>query len=306
MDWLNHPAYTVVRNRIISRFRKKIYVFQKLSPMVLLCGATDTLRRETILNYLRKKRPDAFVFKADDVWFEIASETAANALHMEEQLADLSDLVIVLVESPGTFTELGAFSFSERLRKKLLPILEIERKHEHSFINTGPVRWVDADSEYAPSIRADFSIILECANDLEDRMRRLPRFPIRVATAEELLQSPRHLLFLLFDVIAVTGPVTFQHVIYYIVGILGGRPPNMDLGTLLGLAVSLGRVRRIPIEGRDPVYMSSSALEYHRPSFAERRFSLTEERARVLEVLQRIPDARSVLEKASKVASNAR
>lgn len=93
-----------------------------------------------------------------------------NALQLEEWLADLSDAVIIIVESFGTVAELGAFSISEPLRTKLLPILDKRFKNDESFINTGPVSWVNQDSIYKPSIYADFETILTVIPDIIDKI----------------------------------------------------------------------------------------------------------------------------------------
>ena len=47
------------------------------------------------------------IFYAEKVWQEIVSLAERDALQMEEDLAKLADLIIVIVESAGTLTELG-------------------------------------------------------------------------------------------------------------------------------------------------------------------------------------------------------
>src|SRR5262245_41465696 len=108
MSWLNHPRYVPVRDALISRLRAKIHLFRRTPPIVFLCGAHQSLRRDRIADYLRRFTP-ALVFFADDVWLQIARTPDLNALQMESELAELADMVAIVVESPGTFTELGAF-----------------------------------------------------------------------------------------------------------------------------------------------------------------------------------------------------
>jgi hypothetical protein len=88
-----------------------------LAPVIFLCGGFKSPAREALRVYLGKYDADLAVFYAEDAWSKISANPALNALQMEDYLAKLADLVIVLVESPGTFTELGAFSLSELLRK---------------------------------------------------------------------------------------------------------------------------------------------------------------------------------------------
>ena len=82
---------------------------------------------------------------------------------MEAKLAALSDFVLI-VESPGTFAELGVFSLSDELRKKLLPILDIKYRSGQSFVETAPVRWTNRDSDLRPSIWVSHESILGAAS----------------------------------------------------------------------------------------------------------------------------------------------
>ena len=144
--WLNHPRYVPTRERLIGYLQSDRYRFRRLDPVILLCGGADSSRRATLRDYLRRHNPKLSLFYAERVWEHIASRATRGALKMEEDLAHLADLLIIIVESPGTFAELGAFSLSESLRLKLLPIVDTAYRHEQSFIATGPLRWIDAES----------------------------------------------------------------------------------------------------------------------------------------------------------------
>lgn len=126
LDWLHHPAYSRARDSLIERFRKREYTFRRLKTVIFLCGGSYSPRRDQLAGYLRRHHSDELLFYADDVWTHVAAQEEQNALAMEQELAQLADIVIVVVESPGTFTELGAFSLVEPLRKKLLPILDAQ------------------------------------------------------------------------------------------------------------------------------------------------------------------------------------
>jgi hypothetical protein len=70
-------------------------------------------------------------------WFR--GDTFDDLLSLEEHLADLSDIIILFVESPGSFAELGAFARSDVLRPKTLAIIPSEYSRKPSFITEGPV-----------------------------------------------------------------------------------------------------------------------------------------------------------------------
>src|SRR5687768_6000643 len=190
--WLDHPSYKAVRDRLIDYLRSEKYRFRSLNPVVFLCGGMDSPHRNTLRNYLVAHQPEFSVFYAEQVWNEIAVNTELSALQMEDHLARLADIVIILVESPGTFTELGAFSLSDDLRRKLLPILDARYQNTGSFIETGPIRWINVDSEFRPSIYVDLSKILEAIDQIEERLTRLPK--PTTTRVDDLATNPKQLL----------------------------------------------------------------------------------------------------------------
>jgi hypothetical protein len=165
---------------------------------------------------------------------------------MEEALAELADVVLLVVESPGTFAELGAFAISEPLRRKLLPILDARHLGQESFLETGPVRWVDADSDFAPSIWTNLDRILEAATDVDKRLDRIsddgsPRIA-------DLSASPKHLVFFVCDLVTVFGPCATDQVIALLNQIL----PDADTGRVplfLELGVAMRILRAFEIDG---------------------------------------------------------
>ena len=135
MPWFEHPAYRPIRDELIARFKSRAIRFQSLKHVIFLCGGNSSPRRTFLFDYLRRWTPDALVFQADDVWTRLVAfpDLSVNALAMEEKLAELADALIIIVESPGTFAELGAFSISPPLRKKLIPILDAQYEDAASF-----------------------------------------------------------------------------------------------------------------------------------------------------------------------------
>jgi len=292
VDWLHHPSYAHFRDGLIERLKRPSYTFKNLRNVIFLCGSANSAPRDALAAYLRKYHPNKLVFYAEEVWSHMAKNSASSALEMENRLAELADIVIIIVNSPGTFAELGAFSLNDRLRRKLLPILDVDHRDAPSFINTGPVRSVDTDSAYRPTIYTKLPAILGAIDEIESRLRRIPhRYRESV---QDLASSPKHILFLLSDLVTIIGPVPVSHLSYYLERILG-RPPSCDIETLLGLCVSLKMLA---------YYEVGAVRRYYRPLQGDRlipfqhkkMFDLSEERAKFLSVLQNIPEARQILE----------
>jgi hypothetical protein len=304
VDWNNHPRIATARAGLASRFRGKAYAFKHLDPVVLLCGASKSHLRDNLARYLRRHCPEIRFFYAEAIWEQISrherltksKRNRLSALEMENELGQVSDLLIVIVESPGTFAELGAFSLSDDLRKKLLPILDKQHEEEPSFVNTGPVMWANRDSLYGPAIYADFEVFVDAMGEVEARLKKIPRRgPLGEDFVSDPSQNPKHLLLLLCDLIAVIGPATQDQCAAFLEDILR-KEPIRSIGSLLGLATSLGLVRCFSHDGLDLYYrpLVDGAIA---PFMRQRRmFDLNYARAAFVSVLQTIEPARAALD----------
>lgn len=219
---------------------------------------------------------------------------------MEGQLAELSDIVIIIVESAGTFAELGAFSNHPTLRRTLLPIVDARyQKETTSFLSTGPLAWVNARSIFAPTIYADFSVILESVADIEARLERIPTRSRH--EVQNLSRNRKYLLFLVCDLVAVIGPASTDLVLYYVHRLVGGAV-TFDITGLLELGVAVNLLSSLR-QNKDTLYYrpltDGQFLSFSYP----RGLNFDEERAKHVSVLQRIREAQDALDA---IASNGR
>lgn len=238
LGWLSHPRVRRVRDDVTDQLRRKEYQFRGIGPVIFLCGAKDSRPRDRLYQYLRVSYPASHLFYAEHVWDIIAqADPISNALEVERRLARLSDMVIVVVESAGTFAELGAFAISDELREKLLPLLELRFKDEPSFIATGPVNWINQTSNYAPSIWLRQDRILESVGEIEQRLSRVPSDKDR--RVADLLTSPKHLLFFLCDLVGIFGPCSPDDVRRRAEAVLNQSVSDVELYLGLGKAVGV-------------------------------------------------------------------
>jgi hypothetical protein len=296
-SWLRHPRYAGVRDALITYLRSDRYRFRRLDPVLFLCGGAESQNRDNLRNYLRKRRPELGLFYAERAWEQIATRSGLGALKMEADLAALADLVIIIVESPGTFAELGAFSLSDPLRKKLLPVVDEQYKHVESFISTGPLAWIDQQSEFRPTIYVAFPHILDAVEQVEERINRLRKAP--ALRLSDLATSPKHLLFFLCDLLAVIQPATMEIIEYYAAQIAPSTlSSDINIPTLIGLAVAMDLVRPqdLDVGARNYTFFTTlrpNALE--KPFHHKRMIDLPSQRAAHVSVLQTIPEAKAVL-----------
>lgn len=62
-----------------------------------------------------------------------------DILTFEKLLAIISDEIIIITESAGTYCELGAFVLNDDFMKKTIVINEDVKEYRNSFITKGPI-----------------------------------------------------------------------------------------------------------------------------------------------------------------------
>ncbi len=244
MLWFNHPAYVRASTEALHALKMRRAQLKRLRPIVFLCGAKDSTRRERLSEYLQKYS-DFLLFYAEDV-FEalIRSEPNANALEVERELAQLADAVVVIAESPGTFAELGAFAMHDDLRRKLLPIADKSFQDDQSFLRLGPIHWADRDSAFGPALWTDLSVILSIADEIKQRLEtRICRPTVADVKKLVLRDSRRHLLFLVTLLLEIFGPLS-THQLGALLEEVVGTVERREIQSLLGLAEALNLARK--------------------------------------------------------------
>jgi hypothetical protein len=299
-SWLQHPRYVRIREGLVQHLRPPKYRFRRLNPVVFLCGSDGSRGRDALREYLYKYTPNLSVFYAERVWEIIASLGERDALQMEEDLAKLADLVIVIVESAGTFTELGAFSLSPSLRKKMLPIVDDKHRHDASFISNGPLKWIDGESVFKPTIYTNLDKILLAADQVQERIQRIAK--PRSTKLEDLATSPKHLLFFICDLVSVIYPATLAMIAGYLEDISPSiASGGINVPTLVGLAVAMNLLRPLSVAAgskTDTYYVPTESVDASHPFHHSRFLYLENQRAAYTSVLLTIPEAKALMEAA--------
>ncbi len=67
----------------------------------------------------------------------------SDLIRFEEDIAQISDLVLLAGESAGSLAELGAFSMNPSISSRLLVLLRNHHYEQESFIRNGPIRFLE-------------------------------------------------------------------------------------------------------------------------------------------------------------------
>lgn len=127
------------------------YRFITYPKFVFLCGKAicpeeyDASNRGVIQRYIEKKSKDIFIVLSEKLW-EDGFNSNIDLLTFEDFLAEVSDAIVLFAESVGSFCELGAFSYADKLFcDKLIIVIDEKYKGEKSFILTGPTEKAKKD-----------------------------------------------------------------------------------------------------------------------------------------------------------------
>ena len=141
-----NPKVTAIAEKLRVRFIDSIATSNEL--YIFLCGGNSSgetkLRRQLgkEIGQISSKYT-YFVYYPEDMFVElILGHQKEDLLSLENLLAESVHCVTILVQSPGTFTELGAFTNYEELQNKLLIVIDPKYSRSKSFISRGPVRYL--------------------------------------------------------------------------------------------------------------------------------------------------------------------
>lgn len=117
---------------------------------LFLCGGASSKSYTSNRDELRKRLEDnkkLSIFYPEDMFMELLSRKKYDLFTLENFLAENSDLIIIVCESPGSFTELGAFTSNNKILDKLVVLIQKKFKNDKSFIMQGPVRYIEAHNK---------------------------------------------------------------------------------------------------------------------------------------------------------------
>lgn len=135
-----------VDSNIVDEVYKVIFCNIKNGNLDLfLCGAASTKEKISYRDSLRKKVENNHklsILYPEDMFMELLNRKKYDLLTLEKFLAQNSDLIVIVCESPGSFTELGAFVNNNDTLEKVVVLLQTKYKNAKSFIRQGPVEYV--------------------------------------------------------------------------------------------------------------------------------------------------------------------
>lgn len=150
---------------------EEIYLHIELSNIdIFLCGGasgrTNISKRDQLREQLEKNKKIS-IFYPEEMFMEFLNRKKYDLLTLESFLADNSDLILIVCESPGSFAELGAFVNNERTLNKVVVLIQKKYKKAKSFIRQGPVQHVELHNK---------ENVIYFNDDMDDMVREVNQF----------------------------------------------------------------------------------------------------------------------------------
>lgn len=253
---LVHDRLSALRRSINSG---RVLLPPTIARFVFLCGANKSKdeiseRRRALMDFSEKHLPHTYFFLAERMFSTLKEEGhKENLLDVEHLISDFSDYVLIVLESPSSFTELGAFSH-RTLREKLVVINDEKFKDEESFINLGPVKAINESSGperiicYKMSNDGIWS--KDAIGDTFYKIYNLFQKPLKSKSKSAKLESlhpgdsfDKYSAMFLHDLVFLSGPLTHKEVIELLIQLFGKSNFN-NVSKLLAILCAFGSIER--------------------------------------------------------------
>ncbi|WP_448702527.1 retron St85 family effector protein [Mucilaginibacter sp. AW1-3] len=188
--------YQRLASKIQNEFYKPVSTFK---TSIFLCGA-DINRKDKIRFKISEALTDWWnsyqydlVFP-EDIFDEILyNSKGKDLLSLENLLAESIDVILLIPESPGSYAELGAFANDEKLRSKMICLVDEQYKKDKSFINQGPLKLVKKANKEG-IIFIDPNNVTKHIKDIQASIRKIKKISTKSTSKINLLQLDHFLL----------------------------------------------------------------------------------------------------------------
>jgi hypothetical protein len=261
--------------KLISSIHSKNTRLKSDSIIVLVCGAgapaKKPSKRDVLLAYAEKNLHQYKFYQAEQAFVALGELEQKDLLSLEGEFSKYTDCIIIILESPGAFAELGAFAMKENIAEILLLINEKQYEKETSFINLGPIKKTNKHSKFGKCIYADFDRLLLSAGEIEERLnsklKRVKNKSFNLSTFSELDDKDHKIKMLFYcDLIALFSPISKKE-FHYLLKEIYGKQNDYTMKIEFGMLEALHLIESKKI-GNEEVYCRSLNDKFYFYDFA--------------------------------------
>lgn len=180
---------------------------------IFLCGGAGKKQAQTRVQLgrklsLRRSKYRYSVYFPETLFNDLVmGHSREDLLQLESLLAHSVNCIVIPLESPGTFAELGAFAGHPDLRHKLIVIVHPRFRLASSFINSGPLRSL-AKSESSAVLFAE--ITDRSMTDVAYRVSRVARQIANQVPIDTTLSNPLAAMTFFLAVVYLFDPLQLE------------------------------------------------------------------------------------------------
>lgn len=140
-----------MHENLFSKINLKASKLRPYEGFIFLCGGpteitshTPVSIRDALFRELVKNKKISDRLRVAEHYKDWGHDSVYSDLVLfEKHLAELSSVIVLVIESAGSIAELGLFSIIEEFQKKLLIFIETEHYNSPSFIKLGPINFLE-------------------------------------------------------------------------------------------------------------------------------------------------------------------
>lgn len=285
-----HPSARPLLDRVAHLFLSKKAFLRKNRHIVFVCGgpvqqksqdcssdlATPSSQpsnasgknpkisslRSQFLAYAETQLLNFRLFLAEKASVDLLAHSEPQFLDLaafELLISDIADCIVLFPESAGSIAELGFFSNSHHVRKKILLVNDQQHQGSESFINLGPVHLINTFSKFKPSVILDFQSSTIDFSPVREKLIRLIRSSNRKAFIYESAKQidAFEKLSIVLELVNIFQVVTIEHICHILTATFQSEPDQDELRTIISMLIALKFVERKGADGQHLVMVKN-------------------------------------------------
>ena len=188
-----------------------------------------------------------------------------DLLVFEDEIASISSVVVIFLESPGSLVELGMFCTKPNFYKKLVIVVpQDEVKNEDSFIYLGPLENIKKKESNSVAIypwpdpndaKYDKSHLEDLCDVIDSKLSSLP------TSSKFNIEDTSHLSLFIADIIRISYPVLFSEIEFALLATDLAIEPSR-LTRHIYLLSKMGFIDSLPYSGYRYYYPTKEARRF--------------------------------------------
>lgn len=266
--------------------------FPPMKNLMFLCGAAShNSARYALKNYFDGRLDLNFQILLAEDFFTVLDEEYTDLLTLENYLADYSDCILIILESPGAIAELGAFSNGkDKFLEKILILNKNRYLLENSFINKGPVEKINRKTKFGILGYDSPESVLVVAEEILNQMRsnqRTRSFKEDLNSLSKPFENYKENFFptyILFELIRLLAPISKKHICSIMETLSGWKEKEINRRVSLLLALKHVEQVLLPFGEEESAYLIPNKRYDEELILRSRRKEYIRVRAKVLKI----------------------